>query len=84
MKQNNSNISNNDKEEKGKDVQLDPALRRAAATRYERTSCTSFVRCNDMWLAKDNFKTLLLLVIQDGRAVLISTEEKTESLSWNR
>ena len=34
--------------------QLDPALRRAAATRYERTSCTSFVRCNDMWLAKDN------------------------------
>jgi hypothetical protein len=20
----------------------------------ERTSCTSFVRCNDMWLAKDN------------------------------
>ena len=22
--------------------------------KQERTSCTSFVRCNDMWLAKDN------------------------------
>ena len=24
------------------------------STTKERTSCTSFVRCNDMWLAKDN------------------------------
>ena len=46
----------------------------------ERTSCTSFVRCNDMWLAKDNFKTLLLLVIQDGRAVLILGKEEENQL----